>query len=83
MGQVEDLQAAINAARAEIEADKLAIITEIQRLGLPDQDLSGVLTSISELGSVLDDVPGVTPVPPVEIPPVEEIPVEELPAEGE
>lgn len=64
MAGVAEVTAAVDAARAEIEADKLAIIAEIQRLGLPDEDLAPVLEKIGALGSVLDDVPGVTPVPP-------------------
>lgn len=64
MAGVADVVAAVEAARAEIEADKAAIIAEIQRLGLPDEDLAPVLDSIAALGTVLDDVPGVTPPAP-------------------
>lgn len=63
MGQIDDLRAAVDAARTEIEADKQAIIAEIQRLGLPDQDVSDILEKVGALGTVLDDVPGVTPLP--------------------
>lgn len=83
MAGVAEVAAAVDAARAEIEADKAAIIAEIQRLGLPDVDTSELVAKVAGLGQILDDVPGVTPVPPVE-PPIEEVPpVEELPAEGE
>lgn len=77
MGQLEDLQAAVAAARAELEADKAAILTEIARLGLPDADLTGVIAAVNEFGTVLDDVPGVTPMPvpePVPVPEPEPIP---------
>lgn len=70
MAGVQEVTDAVAAARVEIEADKAAIIAEIQRLGLPDEDLAPVLAAVAELGTVLDDVPGVTPAP-VE-PPVEE-----------
>jgi hypothetical protein len=78
MANVDDAIAAVDAARSEIEADKVAIIAEIQRLGLPDADLQPLIDKVQQLGSVLDDVPGVTPLPPVE-PPVDEEPVEEEP----
>lgn len=61
MAKVEEVLAAVAAARAEIEADKQAILAEIARLGLPDEDLAPVLEAVAALGTVLDDVPGVTP----------------------
>lgn len=63
MAGVQEVTDAVAAARVEIEADKAAIIAEIQRLGLPDEDLAPVLAAVAELGTVLDDVPGVTPAP--------------------
>lgn len=64
MAGVAEVAAAVDAARVEIEADKVAIIAEIERLGLPDEDTSALVAKVEALGSILDDVPGVTPVPP-------------------
>lgn len=64
MAGIAEVAAAVDAARAEIEADKAAIIAEIQRLGLPDVDTADLVAKIAELGAVLDDVPGVTPPAP-------------------
>lgn len=72
MSQIDDLRAAVAAARTEMEEDKQAILAEIARLGLPDEDVSDLITAVGEFGTALDDVPGVTP-PPVE-PPVEPTP---------
>lgn len=59
MANVADVLAAVQAARTEIDADKAEIIAEIQRLGLPDEDLQPIIDAVNELGGVLDDVPGV------------------------
>lgn len=67
MATLAELEAAIDAARAEIEADKVAILAEIARLGLPDVDVAPLIAKVESFGTVLDDVPGVTP-PPVEPP---------------
>lgn len=60
MAQVELIIAKLDEARAAIEADKAEIIAEIQRLGLPDEDIQPVLDKIATFGSILDDVPGVS-----------------------
>lgn len=73
MSQIDDLRAAVAAARTEMEEDKQAILAEIARLGLPDEDVSDLIAAVGEFGTALDDVPGVTPAPPVE-PPVEPTP---------
>lgn len=66
MATLAELEAAIDAARTELEADKQAILAEIARLGLPDVDVAPLVAKVEAFGTVLDDVPGVTPVPPVE-----------------
>lgn len=70
MSQVSELLEAVQAARNELEADKQAILTELARLGLPDEDLQPVKDAIAAFGSALDDVPGVTPPAPPEEPPI-------------
>lgn len=68
MAGIAEVTAAVDQAILDIAADKAAIIAEIQRLGLPDEDTSALVTKVQGLGTILDDVPGVTPAPPVEPP---------------
>lgn len=63
MATLAELEAAIDAARAELEEDKVAILAEIARLGLPDADVAPLIAKVEAFGTVLDDVPGVTPPP--------------------
>lgn len=64
MATLAELEAAIDAARAELEEDKVAILAEIARLGLPDADVAPLIAKVEAFGTVLDDVPGVTPPEP-------------------